>query len=375
MYNLDASHCEKLQSLDVSNSNITSITLPDSAVLKYYNLSGTNITELNLQNQAFLSTLIIDNCLKLTKITLTNCGALTNLVIPQNVTKIHVIDCEQLSGLTIRYNSVNNSISSLKYVNVDNCPALKTFDISGQNNPSLEVNLVGATNLETLNLSYIKSTNVTLPPISNGFNSLKSIDIEHTDIYKFNYNDGSVEYLDLIYFPNLDYINANTCTKLTKVACTNNPNNPINLYNSAFYGCNTLATMYGHFNICGSGVFRGCSSLKINEVYSSTSSFQLGNSAMNISFSNELTNLISCFEGCSSLTYDDFKYIMPRLSSTVTSLEAFFKGCSGINGAIMYDLFRSCPNTVIIKETFSGCKLDGSFYSRSNSYNVLDAQT
>jgi hypothetical protein len=66
---------------------------------------------------------------------------------------------------------------------------------------------------------------------------------------------------------------------------------------------------------------------------------------------------------------------MPRLTSSITSIEAMFKGCVGINGDIWYDLFRACPNLLIIKEAFSNSSITGTFYSRAADYSAEDTQT
>lgn len=383
-YTLDVSNCSKLQELDISNSSITKVTLPTSAVLKKYNLSGTAITSLVLKNQAFLETLLIDNCDNLTTIAIENCNKLTSISLPKNVQTVTITNCALLDTISLPYTSINNSISNLTRISIDNCPGLKTFSITGQNNPNLIVELVGAKNLEYLNLSYTSTLNITLPSIfANGqpnFSSLKSLNISNTNISELKYNDlALVGYLDLSYFPNLDNIQASECKQLTKVVCVNNENNPINLFPGSFRNCSLLNTLYGNFNIMGSEVFRGCTALRLNSdaIYNvqGTSQFLTGNDVCNLSIDSSASSLYALFEQCSNISYNDFKYIMPRLTSSITSIEAMFKECSSINGAIWYDLFRACPNVVYIKEAFSGCSLSGIFYSRSNDYLPTDSST
>lgn len=388
-YTLDVKDCSKLQHLNISNSSITNIKLSDSSVLKVLNLSGTNITKLELSNQAFLDTLLIDNCNLLTEVVITNCNKLTTLSLPKNVQKVSFINCELLNSIYLPYLSINNSISSLYDINVNNCPSLKNFTISGQNNPALIVNLIGAKNLENLNISKTNILQLTLPSLFIGevanFTSLKSLDISETSISKLTYSDyignpyPNVNYLDLSQFPNLDNILASGCSNLNKVVCTNNENNPINLTSNSFLNCSNLTTLFGHFNILGSNVFRGCSNLKLNDelIYDTygTSDFIEGNNVCNLMFGNSNNTLLGTFDSCSNLSYNDFKYIMVRIGPNITSLEGTFKECSKINGSIWYDLFRTCPNLVTIKEAFSGCKLDGRFYSRSINYSPTDDST
>jgi len=143
-YTLDVRDCKNLNYLDISNSNITSVLLSDSAVLKYYNLSGTGIRTLSISNQSFLETLVLDNCNDLTEITINNCNSLRNLNLPPNVKKVNIINCELLDSLSIPFYSSGNIISALESITIDNCPGLTLFNISGQNNPALNINLVGA---------------------------------------------------------------------------------------------------------------------------------------------------------------------------------------------------------------------------------------
>ena len=391
-YTLDVSNCSKLQTLDISGSSITNVTLPKSPVLKNYNLSNTGITTLTLKDQSFLSSLNIDGCTSLTSIVLDNCGSLKSLTVPQNVKTITIQNCESLESLNLIFVSTDNSISQLTKVMIDNCPGLKVFNISGQNNPSLEINLVGAKNLEDLDLSNIKTTNILLAPLKiggvNNFTSLKSLNISGTNITNLIYGDNAKDsngnyialgYLDLFNFPNLENILATNCKKLTKVVCKNDQSNPIELNNYSFYGCDALKRVIGHYSICGIEVFRGCSNLILNdpEVYNTveTDVFLTANNTTNISFKPTIENIMGCFNGCSNLSSEDFRRIMIRIPNSVTSIEATFKNCYNVNCEIWRGIFSNCRNLISLKESFSNCGITGVFYSRKNNFNQNDETT
>lgn len=382
-YTLDLSGCRKIQELDISYSSITKVTLPDSAVLKKYNLSGTEITSLVLTNQSFLEDLVIDECMKLTSIEINNCAALKTLNIPSNVQTVVIRNCESMEVISIPYISIGNSVSSLRQVTIDNCPGLKTFNVSGQNNESLKLELTGAWNLEELNISNTKTQDIILPSLYvNGepnFKSLKSLNISGTSLSTLKYNDRTFDYLDLTAFPDLENISALNCRSLVEVRCKNDKDNPIELNGSAFRECTSLVRVKGHLALLGSEVFRNCSSfyLNSNDVYTQygTDVFLTGDDVTNITFSSDLTETYCMFEGCSALSYNDFKYIMVRLTSTLTSLEGMFKGCTGISGDIWYDIFRPCPNVVTIKEAFSTTRLSGPFFSRTSDYSTSNDST
>ena len=142
-------------------------------------------------------------------------------------------------------------------------------------------------------------------------------------------------------FPDLDDIVATDCSSLVKVVCTNNPLNPINLQTSAFANCSALTRVIGHYNLKGADIFKGCSNLILNDedLYLSqgTNQFLVDEGllqATNISIDPTISSLMSCFESCSSLTYDDFKLVFPKIGTNITSIEALFKGCIKIDGAI-----------------------------------------
>lgn len=389
-YTLDVRDCKNLSYLDISNSNITSVLLSDSASLKYYNLSNTAIRTLTISNQAFLESLILSGCNDLEEIVINNCNSLTNLVLPLNVKRLTITNCEFLDELRVTYTSINNSISNLELINVDNCPNLRLFDISGQNNQTLKVNLIGAWNLEDLKLSGVRTLDILLPSLfidgEPHFNTLKSLDISNTSISNFIYNDNPKDelgnfirnsYLDLSNFPNLDSIKAYSNTSIREIRCKNDVTNPINLETQSFINCGSLNRIKGNFNIIGMEVFKNCSSLKLNDesVYANVlpDQFLEGSNVTNISINSSI--LRSVFENCSSLSYNDFKRIAAKLNNNVTSTESLFKGCTGITGEIWRDFFSNCRNIDNIKDMFSGSGISGTIVSRADNYSDSDEST
>ena len=328
-------NCDYLKHLDLSNSDITSVNLPTAASLKYYNISGTTVPSLHLQGQSFLEDLILTDCDNLTSVILEGCNSLKSLNLPKNVEYLEVINCPLLEELNVPYQSVGGTISNLKTIIIDGCEGLKTFNIEGQNG-GLDITLNGAPNLEHLRLGRTVIGSLLLPSLTGekAFNSLKSIDISNTKIKNFVYNnsDNTTEYLDLRNFPDLDSIIATNNTALSEIKCVNNPLNPIDLNGQSFFNCAALKKLEGHFRLLGSEVFRNCRSLELNTVDNDPSAYLEGEGVCNITLST--SNLKSMFDGCSSLSYNDFKRISLRIDETVDSLEATFKDCSRINGKI-----------------------------------------
>lgn len=389
-YTLDVRDCKYLKHLDISNSNITSVQLSDTAVLKHYDLSNTTIRTLNLSNQAFLETLVLTGCNDLTEITINNCNSLKNLNLPPNVKTLRIINCETLDSLNIPYTSVNGSISSLEVIDIDNCPGLKSFSVKGQNNPVLSVNLVGAMNLEDLDLSLTNTQNILLASLYVGgvsyFTSLKSLNISNTSIKDLLFNDNPKDlsgqyirknYLDLTTFPNINNIIASNNSSVTEIRCLNNPLKPILLPSQAFFNCSSLRRLIGNFEITGWEVFKNCGSFKLNEesVYAAAlpNEYLLGDTVTNMSI-NTYT-LRGVFDSCSTLSYNDFKRIVAKFNSTIISLEATFKGCSNITGEIWRDIFSGCRSVENIKEIFANSGISGTITSRANAFSLTNETT
>lgn len=376
---LDVTDCRYLSYLDVSNSNITEIKLSDTeTVLKYYNLSNTRITNLELRNQSFLSDLILDGCDDLIEIKITNCNSLRNLNLPKNVQKVSFINCELLSDLNITYSSSGGIISNLVDIKIENCPGLKSFNISGQNNPLLKVDIQGAINLEVLDLSNTASLDITLPTLYQGINpnfySLKSLDISNTEIKSLKFGLEETDHLNLMAFKDVQSIRASNNTALEIVKCINDENNPVNLGGQAFRGCINLKRVYGHLNLTGTEIFRGCGLFKLNDesIYDGgvTKDFLIGDSVTNITI--KTNSLRSLFEECSSLTFNDFRKIIFEFNSGVTSIESTFKRCVGITGSIWRDIFSRSRNITNIKGAFSNCSIKGSIISRLDNFSSED---
>jgi hypothetical protein len=380
-FTLDCSACTKLEELNLSKSSITNFNLPSTNILRVLNLSGTSITSLNLSNQALLETLDITNCNSLTTINISNCSSLTSINIPASVTSITFSNCAGLTQIVDTFSSVT-TISSLTTVTATECPGLKLVNLSGQNNPNLVITLTGASNLEELYISRTNYSSLILPQQSSWI-SLKKLDISYTSISSLVYNydtsgtNPNVDYLDLSGFADLNYLYASNCKQLNKVVCPNTESNPIELPAQAFKDCLALTTLYGHFSIEGSEVFRNCSALKINgsSLYDGNGSFINNTSATNISFNSTLSTLYFEFENCTGFTGDDFKYIMLRLPSSITSMEGTFSGCSGIDIDVWYDLFKNLSKVTSLKGTFNGTNLKGILRSRLSTYSATDKTT
>ena len=108
------------------------------------------------------------------------------------------------------YSGDASNVSPLVEIHIENCSGLKRFNVSGQNNPDLNVYLLGCDNLEELNVSNTTLTGETLILPAKGFKTLKTLDISRTTLgyLRFGLNDIQDDYLNLIDFEDLSSLSA-----------------------------------------------------------------------------------------------------------------------------------------------------------------------
>lgn len=380
-----AQQLPNLEELDVSDSSFNEVPLSSSSVLRKLNLSNTKIKTLNYSDQAMLEELIIDGCNELETIYLSNCPKLKSLYIPQSVKTVFIGNCPGIQSLVAAYTGTSLRISNLTSVIIAACPGLKDVDFSNQNNQELEINLVGASNLENINMSRVVTTNITFPA-KNSWNTLKSIDLGYTSIEYINYDNTyplDTDCLDLQHFTNLQSIMLAFNQQVKGLKCPNIQDNQIELYDDAFYNCTYLKYIYGNFIIKGVRVFMDCTSLTLNSdsIYNNYAVLQypvpfIDNSeACNISYDPYLNSTEELFNRCMSLSGNDFTMLMLKMHDNMTSLNKMFLNCTNVDAEIKYDLFRHCPNVININSFAEGTAITGGIYSRSTNYDESDTTT
>lgn len=357
-----------LEWLDISNSTINAVRLPESGVLKYLNLKGTRISVIQFDGQPMLETLILDDCLYLTSISLRNCPKLKTLYIPSSVRTIELQNCPGLERLECAYNG--RETSSLESIIISACDGLKVINLAGQNNPNLSVRAEGAYNLEQLLLSGIATTDIILP---RDLTSLKYVDLSRTSIMALNFGGTVSSILDLSRNTNLQKLKLQSNSSVREVRCPNIEGKYITLDAGAFQDCTNLVRLIGNFMIAGTGVFINCRFLILNTSYSSiviTTPYVSGEFC-NITFSDSLYSCSEMFSGCSSIKGQDFRYIMARLKPQITSLNRMFYKCESIKVSLWPDLFNKCPNVTDITSFCEETKVCGAFYSSNEGSNGI----
>lgn len=371
-----AQQLPNLEELDVSDSTFNSVPLSASSNLRILNLSNTQIKSVTYSNQPMLETLNIDGCTQLESIDLRDCPKLKSLTVPSSVKTVFLGNCTGLEYLSIPYNGPSRELSNLTSLIISACPSLKTINLQSQNNPNLEINLVGASGLEVINFSGLATTNVTFPE-QNQWTSLRRLDLSGSQLRYFNYyNSTQTSYLDLSQFINLEYLYIRDNAVVTGIKCPNIEGNKIELTNTALTNCSALKFLYGNFELTGNRVFNNCYQLTLNSptIYNRYALLQYpvpfanDAEACNLSISPNLSSLEEMFSGCGNLSSGDFTMMMLHITDNVTNISKMFLNCNNVGTEIKYDLFRHCPNVTNISSFAEGTSIKGGIYSRSTNY-------
>ena len=383
---LNCSDCSYLEDIDISDSDIISVSLPVSSVLRSYNLSGTDITSLSLDSQAHLEDLDISDCNKMTSLSLSKCLSLKNIVIPKDLQTLTVSGCPEITDIMDIYISVSGSISPLQKVILESDNNIRTISFEGQNNPDFTLTITGCPGIMSLDLSGITNWNGITLPLKSQMTKLASINISNTSISYLNYTPDGVNAVDTscVDLSQSDVITdvmmqENSAVKVLR--CTYDKANPVELVENAFHNCSGLQRIYGNFIITGSQVFKGCSQLVLNsdDEYSvmGVDTDAWTNTGANLKLDPSLTSALSMFEGDSLLSTNDFRYMIARLTKSLTTVERMFKDCRNISMALTPTLFYNCgSNLKTIDYFLYDTSVSGTIYSgTSGTFSYIPGVT
>ena len=381
---------KKLKTLDISNSCVTSLALPNAA-LSELKIANSTVQIIDLVSQPFIDHVDFTGCTKLEQVTVTECSKITSLDLRnmQNLTRVKIQGCAALKSIYL------SGCTKLKTIEISNASALTYIDLSNCSDPNLEIYLVGATSLNTLNLSNTTTTN----PVQfvSGFNSLKNLDLRSSRISAFSYGDKISKYngenvLDLSPF-NLTSLNlTNNTSKYIKFL--NSKTKPFEVNSSTFTNCGELTRVFGHIKMTTAGVFNGRTLFKIHDIddvtgginaiqqidwYGVDTDTEEGRNSWNndedlqtnITFAT--TSLASSFQNTSCNIYDVY-YILAKCSS-IGSLESTFSRCinvkTDINNPLDRYTFKWCPNVTNINYIFYSTHVAGPLYSPTHTGDTI----
>lgn len=276
--------------VDVSNSNISSVTIPAGVSLYDLNITNSKIQTLNLIDQPLLPAPDFNGCINLSNITMKNCGRFTSLTFNSTTKALQslvITGCQNLETLTI---SGGDAYTYLPSISVEDCPKLKTIRIYGCNskrydfNPNKKILLNKLPSLETLNIAnshfeIIEWDGVYAQNIETGETVEWTSEYEgkegwekkgHANLKSLNISNSYISQIKSHYYEHVGGIDLRgfSSDKLTEVICSNNVeitevhfsndiNNPFHIKTeAAFMACTKLERVYGYVVLEKTKIFR-----------------------------------------------------------------------------------------------------------------------
>ena len=387
---VDVQNYNKLKTIDISNGCVTSLALPNAA-LSTLTLTNSAIERVTLADQPFISKVDFTGCNKLQSVEISNCNQITELDLRNlnDLTSINVIGCAKLTKI---YAPNCNKLATF---NVSNANALKSVTLSNCSNASLTISLVGAPNLEELNLDNTNTTDVI--EFAPNFNKLKTLNISSSNINAFQFGNDPVattasgeRVLDLspFNFTNLYmYYNSSKYVKFK-----NSKTNPFVVNSSTFNNCSALIRVFGHIKLTSGSVFSTCPNFFIHDVleditikptrgqwYGPDTDTTEGktqwdnNENLETNITLGTADIGSCFRGTKVNIYDVY-YIL-NMCDNVTSINNLFYACSNVKTSfenpLSRDTFKYCGNVTSAVLTFYATGLSGPMYSPTHTGDTV----
>lgn len=253
----------KLKDLNISNSVVTSVSLPNAS-LSSLNITNSTVENISLVNQPFLEILNFSGCKRLKTVTIDSCDKITELNL-SNLGDLHTIkitSCPNLKSIVCTNNG------NLTTFNVSNCNNVETINISSCTNRNLIVYIVGAPNIKTLNMSNTNTANDI--QVASELPKLRALNITNSQVEAIQYGNAAIptyngnKIFDVSQLIDLQF-SVQNAKGVHYFKFNNNKEHPFNVGSAFFVGCSNLKRVFGHISLNGNGVFNQCSKFYIHE--------------------------------------------------------------------------------------------------------------
>lgn len=389
---------ENLTDINLYNSCITGVTLPENIALYSLNLAESAVRRINLSGQTRLTTVDFSNCNALEQVILHNCTAFTNLNLNKlpKLNTVEVTECPELTSININMENAESPLT----LRVSGCDKLESVIVNYAQEDSVIV--LDTTNIKNINFNNSKFTHFILS--NSNKNTLESLNFEFASVKGINW--GTIE-LD----KTVNIIDVSECPNLTSVYCDNNDtveyvrfknieSAPITLKNGMFYNCASLKRIYGNFVIKSYSIFQNSGNFTIHggkfngqnvvqngkQMYIDDTAisgecfedvFQQGDSVTNLYF--DCDSVTACFLGTSCDAFDVY-YALWHCNN-VTNIKEMFQDCYKIrfisgskDNSPHWNMFKHCTNVTNAQDLFKHLGNDqGRFrlFSKTNQHDGL----
>ncbi len=335
--NVNLTNCENIQYVNISDTKLSSISLPEGGNLKQFIAENCGLTSVTFKNLQFLETINVKNCTGIVSYEIDNCPLINTVDTSGyvNLNKIIIANCE---GVT----TLNLSKTSIAEMSITNCENITNINLSGCNGTIMNnLNLSSVYGLKTLNISSSQPAGgiiLYLPQYQAKYASLTSeelnklinngVDVYWHELQTFNAQSSSLKNIaygiqigleegvcDFGRLTKLSSLNIRTCQLITQILNINYKGNVSYL----FYECRSCTKITG-------------------EVWATTSSaycmFDACASLIDIEglelYLDSITDASYMLARCKSVTYRITKKVLDALPN-VTNLGNFLCMYDGMN--------------------------------------------
>lgn len=307
---LDVSKCPYLKTVNISNTKITSVNLPEGGALRSFKAVNSGLKQFQGNSLQLLEDLDISNNMEINNFSIEKCPQIVELNLDNLPLKtVKVQDCLNVNTINLQY---TNNITSL---DIKLCPNLKKLNLQGSQSLGIkDINLQtlkGITDLDIRN----SSVECLKFPVSPDTYDLTNLYTTGSNIKKVvGVTDVSTEdYIDFTYLNSINNISFYNCRQVTKIINFNTVVNG-NFFENASALQSIEGTTLKGINSC-SNLFRTCTNLE------------------KIQFKNydftECTRLSYSFYETPKLPYSYIKSILQNCNSTCDlSSMCYSKGVS-----------------------------------------------
>ena len=391
--NYYANPFENLTDINIMNSCVTGVRLPENIALNTLQIAGSAVEDITLIGQSILKTVDFSNCTALKSINLDNCSAFETLVAENlpSLEEITVSGCPKLTEIKI---DLNGSTYPVR-INIDEVPSLKKLSILNAYSPDCSVSVI-ASGLEELVLTGCKFESIQLQEVSK--ETLKLVDIGSSSVKLINWNGTFTgDYLDLWGCDALvaGGINIANNKVIEKVQLPNIDGSPVKI-NFSFSGCTNLTRIYGNLNLTQTEMFNNCTKFTVHggkfkqsssgtpvnviqngvQLYLTdgaavsgkclTDIFQEGREVTNLTVN--VANASKMFRNTAVDAFDVY-YILRHLNTNVTNISHMFEDCPNIKMKITstvdnsphWTMFSKCGNVTNVSYLFANDSAMGPF--------------
>ena len=347
---LDCSICENLQTLNISNTKITSVTLPEGGSLKSFIATNCNLSAIEFKGLQFLTDINLDGCPNIISYTLDTCDAITDVALDSfdSLGSVTIINSNGVQSLNL-----NNSY--LSELNISGCNALKKITMQSAKGSVLNtLRLNTVYGLEELDIrsaipvvegaekyidiilpyyaneEYANDENVRNAAINAGkdvrWHGLKIFRASQSAIRTIDYSVKATPTQEADFTPltNLTTLAISNADKLKVVRGLQYKGTLSSLFNS----CEALVSIYGSkFTATSSGIdsmFAYCQLLANVPVGSTVTAT---NNVFTTASGYSVTSASEIFRSCAKLSQTIMKNILSKYPN-ITSLSGAFRGCS-----------------------------------------------